>query len=181
MLFKKLPLKGAFEIRQEKKEDERGFFSRYWCVDEFKKNNLNYRLNQINNTYNEKKGTLRGLHFQYNPKGEVKIIRCVNGSIWDVMVDVRFNSSTYGKWYGQEINEKNRNMLYIPCGFAHGFISLSDDTEVIYLSSQSFSPNHEGGLHWSDSFHNINWPINPSVISEKDDNIVEWNDDRAYI
>ena len=97
------------------------------------------------------------------------------------MVDVRFNSSTYGKWYGQEINEKNRNMLYIPCGFAHGFISLSDDTEVIYLSSQSFSPNHEGGLHWSDSFHNINWPINPSVISEKDDNIVEWNDDRAYI
>jgi dTDP-4-dehydrorhamnose 3,5-epimerase len=181
MIYNRLPLNDAYEIRPEKIDDERGFFSRYFCKDDFKENGLNYNVNQINNSYNLKKGTLRGLHFQYSPKGEVKIIRCINGSIWDVMVDVRLNSSTYGKWYGKELNDENRLMLYIPCGFAHGFISLTDHTEIIYLSNQNFSPNHEGGLHWNDSFHNIHWPMDPTIISNKDDNIEEWSDIRAYV
>ena len=113
---------------------------------EYSELGLSKDINQINNSYNIKKGTLRGLHFQYPPKSEVKIVRCISGAIWDVIVDIRLNSSTYGKYYGTELNSENRTMLYVPEGFAHGFISLVDNSEVMYLSSQFFDYKSEGGL-----------------------------------
>ena len=176
MLFKELPLKDAYLIELEKNIDDRGFFSRFWCEKEYRNKNLNPNIKQINNSFNIKKGTLRGLHFQYPPKSETKIVRCISGAIWDVIVDIRLESKTYGKWYGDELNSNNRKMMYVPRGFAHGFISLSDNSEIIYLSSQNYDKNFEGGLRWDDTFHGINWPINPVFISNKDKSVVSWDD-----
>ena len=114
------------------------------------------------------KGTLRGLHFQYPPKSEGKIIRCLTGSIWDVIVDIRKNSKTFGKWFAIELNQNNKKMLYVPKGFAHGFISLSNNTEILYLVSESYAPENEDILLWNDKTVNIEWPLKPLYISEKD-------------
>lgn len=176
MLFKKLPLKDAYLIDLQKHEDERGFFSRYWCEREFKNIGLVYNIKQINNSFNYKKGTIRGLHFQYPPHSETKIVRCISGAIWDVIVDIRLKSKTYGAWYGEELTSDNRKMMYSPKGFAHGFISLTDNSEIIYLSSQKYENDYQGGLHWDDPFHSIKWPLKPKVISQKDDNIKPWSD-----
>ena len=176
MIFKELPMEGAYLVELEKNIDDRGFFSRLWCEKQYKNKNLNPDVKQINNSINNKKGTLRGLHFQYPPKSETKIVRCISGAIWDVIVDVRINSKTYGKWYGEELSSDNRKMMYVPSGFAHGFISLSDNSEIIYLSSQNYDKGFEGGLHWDDPFHGIVWPMNPIVVSQKDNSLVSWND-----
>lgn len=175
MIINNLPLDGAFIIDLKKIKDERGFFSRYWCKNLFLENKLDNNISQINTSFSRKMGTLRGLHFQSPPKAETKIVRCIKGSIWDVIVDIRKNSKTYGDWYGTELNDNNRRMLYIPKGFAHGFISLQDKTEIIYLVSEFYSHEHEKALRWNDSFHKINWPMNPKVISEKDLNIPDWD------
>ncbi len=176
MIFNPLSLEGAYLIALDKREDERGFFARYYCEEEFKQHNLKTNWVQMNNSLSKQKGTLRGLHFQNPPHAEVKLIRCFRGAIWDVIVDIRKNSKTYGQWYGVELSAENRNMVYIPEGFAHGFISLSDDSEILYMVSSPYAGHTEGTLRWNDSFHQIEWPIKPSIISDKDQKAKDWND-----
>lgn len=179
MDFTQTPLKGSYLINLNYKTDERGFFSRVFCENEFKEMGLNTRWVQINNSLSVTSGTLRGLHFQYPPHSEVKLIRCVRGAIWDVIVDIRKNSLTYGQWFAYELNEENRTMMYVPEGFAHGFISLVDNTEIFYLVSSPYSPQAEGTLRWNDSFHGINWPMIPVLVSVKDQLVENWNVKKA--
>jgi len=168
MKFNKLPLKGAYTIEQDRSEDERGFFARYWCKKEFESFGLDANISQINNSLSRDKGTLRGLHFQYAPKAETKIVRCLSGAIWDVIVDIRENSPTYGKWHGTELNDNNRTMIYVPKGFAHGFQTLVDNVELLYLHSEFYSQKRESGLSYNDKTIAIDWPLPVSEISERD-------------
>lgn len=170
MKFTKLPLNGAYIINQELHEDDRGFFTRSWCQNEFSELGLVSNIVQINNSFSKRRGTLRGLHFQYPPKTETKVIRCIRGAIWDVIVDIRQNSVKYGQWFGVELSAENRTMIYVPKGFAHGYISLMDDSEIIYLVTEAYSPDYEGTLRWNDEFLGIQWPIQPIIISDKDAN-----------
>lgn len=179
MIFNETHLLGAFLIDLEKKEDERGFFARYYCKDEFLNYNLEVNWTQINNSLSLRKGTLRGLHFQQEPHSEVKLVRCIRGAVWDVIVDIRLNSLSYGKWFAAELNADNRKMMYVPKGFAHGFISLLDNSEVLYMVSEFYSPKFERTLRWDDKFHGINWPITPKLISEKDRNAGIWDGTEA--
>lgn len=181
MIYTETTLKGAYLINLQKREDERGFFARYFCQNEFDQNHLETNWVQVNNSLSVEKGTLRGLHFQQSPHSEVKLIRCIRGKIWDVIVDVRVNSSTYGKWFGAELNEENRTMMYVPKGFAHGFISLVENTEILYMVSSAYNPESERTLRWNDKFHNIEWPIKPIVISDKDSNAKDWDHANAVI
>ena len=150
------------------REDERGFFARYFCEKEFSNAGLNARWVQINNSMSCDVGTLRGLHFQRPPYAEVKLVRCLHGSIWDVVVDLRKGSDTYGKWFGATLSDKNRTMMYVPKGFAHGFVSLELDSEILYLVSNFYAPETEGTLIWNDPDVGIQWPIQPQVLSGKD-------------
>ena len=168
MKFKETKLKGNYLIDLELKEDNRGFFSRFFCEKEFSKHGLNTSWVQINNSLTKNIGTLRGLHFQREPYAEIKLVRCLKGAIWDVVVDLRDKSETFGKWFGATLSEENRTMMYVPKGFAHGFISLEPNTEILYLVSNFYEPKLEGDLIWNDPDVAINWPIQPSVISEKD-------------
>ena len=168
MIFNELPLKGAYTIDLEKREDGRGFFARIFCLDEFEKQGLNISIVQMNTTLSKERGTVRGLHFQRPPKAEAKIVRCIIGSIWDVIVDIRESSPTYGKWYAAELNDNNRTMMYVPKGFAHGFQTLVDNVELLYLHSEFYSAEHEGGLLYNDKTVGINWPSPISEISERD-------------
>tara|TARA_Y200000002_G_scaffold367554_1_gene359695 strand:+ start:150 stop:698 length:549 start_codon:yes stop_codon:yes gene_type:complete len=168
MYFKNIFINGPKVIELKKFEDDRGFFARFWCKNELNDNNIDFDIKQINNSLSLDKGTLRGLHFQYPPKSEGKIVRCIVGSIWDVIVDVRKNSKTFGKWFGIELNQDNKKMLYVPKGFAHGFISLSNNAEILYLVSENYAPENEEILLWSDKKVNIKWPKTPIHISKKD-------------
>ena len=168
MNFTETPLKGSYLIDLELFTDDRGFFSRYFCEGEFSSNGLNIDWPQINNSMSLETGTLRGLHFQNNPYTEVKLVRCISGSIWDVIVDLREDSNTYGRWFGANLTSKNRSMMYVPAGFAHGFISLEEKSEVLYLSSQPYTPNAEGILAWNDPKVSIKWPVSPKIVSAKD-------------
>lgn len=170
MKFIKTELSGNFLIDLEKIEDERGFFSRFYCESEFLKNGLNTKWVQINNSLSKEKGTLRGLHYQVEPKAEIKLIRCLKGAIWDVVVDLRHKSETFGKWYGEKLTDQNRRMMYVPKGFAHGFISLEPNTEILYLVSEVYSQSLEQTLIWNDNTVAIKWPIKPLIISKKDRN-----------
>jgi dTDP-4-dehydrorhamnose 3,5-epimerase len=181
MIFTPLPLNDAFLIDLEKREDERGFFARYYCEKEFATHGLNTKWVQLNNSLSVTKGTARGLHFQYPPHAEVKLVRCLAGSIWDVIVDIRKNSPSFGKWFGIELNAENRTMMYVPKGFAHGFVSLADNSEILYMVSSEYSKESEGTLKWNDPFHGIKWPIEPVVISEKDQNADLWNHNKSVI
>jgi len=168
MRYTKTPLLGSFLIDLVPFEDERGFFSRLACVQEFKNAGLDERLVQVNNSYNRYKGTLRGLHYQVSPCQETKIVRCIRGSIWDVIVDLREESATFGKWFGHTLTSENRTMMYVPKGFAHGYISLEDDSEIFYFTSEGYSKENERGICWDDQTLAIKWPIPPLHISEKD-------------
>ncbi len=168
MIFTETPLEGSYSIQLEPRDDERGFFSRLFCAREFEEYNLNTRWVHINNSLSKSTGTLRGLHLQNKPYTEVKLIRCIKGSIWDVIVDIRKQSKTFGKWYGMELDSEKRNMMYVPKGFAHGFVSLKEKSEIIYLNSEFYEPNSELTLSWNDVEVNINWPIDPIYISDKD-------------
>jgi len=179
MIFKPLPLEGAYLIQLEKISDERGFFARSFCKEEFKKEGLETDWVQSNNSFSRLKGTLRGLHFQRPPQSEVKLVHCIKGSIWDVIVDIRKGSKTYGDWVGAELNEENRDMMYVPKGFAHGFISLSEDSEILYTVSARYHPELEGTLRWDDPFHGIEWPIQPLILSEKDLKATDWNESKS--
>lgn len=168
MKFNETPLQGSYLIDLELRGDERGFFARYFCEKEFSEKGLNTRWVQINNSMSRDVGTLRGLHFQRAPHAEAKLVRCLQGSIWDVVVDLRQDSKTYGKWFGATLSDKNRTMMYVPKGFAHGFISLEPDSEILYLVSEFYAPDHEQTLLWNDSDMAIDWPIAPSIVSDKD-------------
>ena len=156
------------KIDLEKITDERGFFARYFCEEQFKAQGLTHRIVQINNSFNRKEGTLRGIHYQSHPMGEDKIIRCLSGAIYDVVVDLRIGSPTFLKWIGEELSADNRTMLYVPKGFGHAFITLADDTEVLYLVTEFYTPGCEYGIRWDDDRIGIDWPIPPQVFSEKD-------------
>ncbi|MFI5323861.1 MAG: dTDP-4-dehydrorhamnose 3,5-epimerase [Thermodesulfobacteriota bacterium] len=168
MKFTETRLKGAFIIQPEPMSDERGFFARSWCVREFESRGLETRLVQCNISYNLRKGTLRGIHYQVPPFEEDKLVRCTRGSIHDVIVDLRRNSETFGKHIGITLTAENRTMLHIPKGFAHGFLTLEDDTEVHYQMSEFYAPECARGFRWDDPFLGIEWPWEVRVISEKD-------------
>ncbi len=169
MIFNETKLKGAFIIELEKLEDERGFFARTWCKDEFEAQGLNTRLVQINVAFNKKRGTIRGLHYQVSPYEETKLIRCTKSAIYDVIIDLRASSHTYKQWIGVELTQDNYRMLYVPEGFAHGYQTLQDNTEVAYQVSQSYAPNSEQGVRWDDPAFNIAWPeTEKRIITEKD-------------
>ncbi len=168
MKFNKLILEGAYTIDLEPKIDDRGFFSRLFCQKEFDQLGLESNWKQINNSFSKNKFTLRGLHYQSEPMSEVKLVRCIKGCIWDVIVDLRNNSKTFGNWFATELNENNRRMMYVPKGFAHGFLSLTENSEILYLVSEFYSSDHERTLRWDDPLHNIKWPESPIVISNKD-------------
>jgi dTDP-4-dehydrorhamnose 3,5-epimerase len=168
MIFTETTLKGAFIIDIEKYNDERGFFARSWCENEMMEHGININIIQTNISFNKHKGTLRGMHFQKAPYQEAKFVRCTNGSIWDVIIDLRKESPTFKQWVGFELTRRNYRMLYIPKDFAHGFITLEDDTEVSYLMSEIYVPNASCTIRWNDPFFKINWPFQPYVISEKD-------------
>jgi len=168
MIFKETKLTGAYIIDLEKLGDDRGFFARLFCENEFSALGLEGRFVQINNSLSAKRGTLRGMHFQLPPASEVKIVRCIKGALYDVIVDLRPNSPTFKKWFGTELNGENRRMIYVPKGFAHGFITLENDTEAIYLVSAIYQPTLERGLRFNDPSIGIEWPFTPLEISKKD-------------
>jgi len=168
MKFTEAKLKGAYIIDIEKRVDERGFFARSFCADEYAKLGLETRFVQANISTNHKKGTLRGLHRQLNPHQEVKVVRCTKGGIYDVIVDLRKDSPTYKQWIGVELTEENYKMLYVPKDFAHGYLALQDKTEVLYNVSEFYTPGSEAGIRFDDPAFQIEWPIAIDVISEKD-------------
>jgi len=168
MIFKETKLKGAYIIELEKREDDRGFFARAWCIKEFEEHGLTTNLVQANIAFNKSAGTLRGLHYQDPPYGEIKLVRCTRGSLYDVMVDLRPGSSTYRQWIGVELTSDNHRMVYVPEGFAHGYLTLQDNTEVFYQVSQFYFPDFERGLRYDDPEIGIDWPITVKIISDKD-------------
>lgn len=168
MIFTETKLKGAYQIDVERIEDERGFFGRSFCVNQFDKHGLNTNTVQTNVSYSAKKGTLRGMHMQAQPFGETKLVRCTQGSIYDVIIDMRTDSPTFKQWIGVELTAANYNMLYVPEGFAHGFITLEDETHVSYQVTQFYTAAAEKCYRWDDPAFNIKWPLEPSLISSKD-------------
>lgn len=170
MIFHETDLKGAFILDIEKIEDHRGFFARGWCQKEFEAHHLVSRVKQANISYNKTKGTLRGMHYQVSPYEETKLVRCTKGAIYDVIIDLRPASPTYAQWIGVELAAGNYKMLYVPENFAHGFITLKDDTEVTYQVSQFYTPGSERGIRWDDPAFSIEWPIEVQVVSDKDKN-----------
>jgi dTDP-4-dehydrorhamnose 3,5-epimerase len=168
MIFHETKLPGIFEIHLEPNCDERGFFARTWCEREFQSHGLNPTVMQCNVSFNVKKGTLRGVHFQAAPYGEAKVVRCTSGAIYDVVLDLRPVSPTFKKWIGVTLTAANRHLLYIPEGCAHGFLTLEDNTEVFYQMSEFYHPESARGVRWNDSAFQIAWPEKVEVISERD-------------
>jgi dTDP-4-dehydrorhamnose 3,5-epimerase len=168
MIFKETKLKGSFIIEIERLEDQRGFFARGWCKMEFESHGLESRLVQANISLTKKKGTLRGLHYQVAPHEETKIIRCTRGSVYDVVVDLRPNSPTYMQWLGVELSADNYRMLYVPRGFARGYQTLEDKTEIFYHVSEFYTPAAERGIRYDDPVFGISWPLRVEEMSDKD-------------
>lgn len=175
MIFHETELEGAYLIELEKHEDSRGFFARSFCRKEFEKNGLNPKVMQANLSYSQSRGTLRGLHYQVQPHAEAKFVRCTSGSIYDVIVDLRPESSSYRQWLGIELLAKAHKMIYVPEGFAHGYLTLADHTEVMYQVSEFYAPNVEKGIRWNDPYFAIKWPETETLlISEKDQGWPDW-------
>lgn len=168
MIFTETKLRRAFIIEPEKLEDERGFFARTWDQKIFEEKGLESNLVQCNISFNKIKGTLRGLHYQAAPYEEDKLIRCTKGKIFVVLVDLKKDSKTFKQWETFELDDKNYKMLYIPKGFAVGYQTLEDNTEVFYQMSQYYMPEYSRGIRWDDPSLKITWPMKPTVISRKD-------------
>ena len=168
MTFRQTKLPGVFEIRLEPKSDERGFFARSWCQKEFGSKGLNPKLVQCNISFNVRKGTLRGVHYQAAPYAETKIVRCTRGTIYDVVVDLRPQSPTFKHWIALVLADTNRNMVYIPGGCARGFLTQEDETEVFYQMSEVYNAESARGVRWDDPAFQIVWPARVEVISERD-------------
>ena len=178
MIFNETSLAGVYLIDLEKRGDERGFFARAFCEREFAGHGLATRFVQANNSHSARKATLRGMHYQLSPKAETKFVRCLCGALHDVILDLRLGSRTFGQSFGADLTAENRRMMYVPKGFAHGFITLVDDTEAYYLVDEFYAPEYERGIRWNDSQFAIPWPAQPVVISEKDENYRDF--DRAW-
>jgi dTDP-4-dehydrorhamnose 3,5-epimerase len=168
VLFHETPLSGAYVIELEKRGDDRGFFARAFCRNEFEKAGLSAAFVQINNSLSVDVGTLRGMHYQLPPHAETKVVRCIRGALWDCILDVRPESPTFGKWFGDTLSAENRKMMYVPKGFGHGLITLEPNTEAFYLVDEFYNPASERGVRWNDPKFGIHWPIEPRVVSEKD-------------
>jgi len=162
------PLHGAYVIELEPVMDERGFFARTWCSQESKLLGLNPNVAQCSTSFNIRKGTLRGMHYQDEPYPEAKLIRCCAGGIYDVILDLRHTSASYRKWFAVELTAANRKMLYAPEGVAHGFQTLTDGAEVFYQISESYRPELARGVRWDDSLFGIEWPIGDPIVSQRD-------------
>lgn len=174
MNFIETEIEDLYIVELNKIGDERGFFARAWCEKEFSGKNLTSRMVQANTSYSKDKGTLRGLHYQVAPHQEAKLMRCIKGAIFDVAVDLRPDSKTYKKWFGVDLTESNRKMLFIPEGCAHGYQTLVEDAEVFYMSSAYYAPEAERGVLWNDPAIGIEWPITDNLnITEKDKNWAE--------
>jgi len=170
LIFTETKLPGAYVIEVEKREDQRGFFGRTFCREEFEAHGLNSQVVQCNTSFNKRKGTLRGMHFQAVPFAEAKLVRCTSGSIYDVIIDLRPASTTFKQHFAVELSAANQRMLYIPENMAHGFQTLEDDTEVFYQMSQMFSAEHARGVRWNDPAFGIEWPADERIITERDRN-----------
>ena len=168
MQFSPCALAGVWQIALELREDDRGFFARTYCETEFIEHGLNTHWPQCNLTLTRRRGMVRGLHLQGDPKPEIKLIRCTVGAVFDVVLDVRPNSPTFGKWAGVELTAQNRLALYVPGGFAHGFQCLSDDCEVYYQMSERYYPELARGVRWNDPAVNVQWPLDGAFVSERD-------------
>lgn len=168
MIFREAPLEGVYLVEPERRRDERGYFARVFCEQEFSRRGLAARFVQVNESRSAAKGTLRGLHYQLPPRAETKMIRCVKGALHDVVLDLRTGSPTFGRSFGAELSAENGLMMYVPKGFAHGFVTLSDDVEALYLVDEFYAPELERGIRWNDPSFDLVWPIAPVVMSEKD-------------
>ncbi|MDZ4309653.1 MAG: dTDP-4-dehydrorhamnose 3,5-epimerase [Cypionkella sp.] len=168
MKFTETDLPGVFLIDIEPKGDERGFFSRIFCIDEFIARGLETRFLQFNTSFSKMKHTLRGMHYQLGDAAEVKVIKCIRGALWDVVLDLRPDSSAFGKWTAAELSAENRRMMYVPHGCAHGFMSLTEDVEMMYFVSAFYDPTQERAVRWNDPVFGIDFPFAPALISEKD-------------
>jgi dTDP-4-dehydrorhamnose 3,5-epimerase len=168
MIFTETKLSGAYVIAPERHQDERGFFARTWCQNEWATQGLNPRLVQCNVSFNTQRGTLRGMHWQRTPHTETKLVRCTMGAIYDVIVDLRPSSVTYKQYYALILTPEDRTMLYVPEGFAHGFLTLLDNTEVFYQMSEFYHPEDQAGVRWNDPAFDIHWIDEVRVISSRD-------------
>jgi len=176
MKFIETPLEGAFVIELEKHGDERGFFARAFCENEFGDHGLVTGFVQVNNSTSKVKGTLRGMHYQLSPHAETKMVRCIRGSLVDMILDIRPGSKTFGKSFGAELSAENRKMMYVPKGFAHGFITLTEDSEAFYFVDEFYAPEFERGIRWNDPKFGIEWPCEPELISDKDANHPDYDE-----
>ena len=170
MIFEETPVTGAYVIDLEKIGDERGFFARVFCDEEFAQRGLTPHLVQCNNSLSARRGTLRGMHYQLAPKAETKLVRCIRGELFDVVLDLRADSRTFGRSFGTALSADNRRMMYVPKGCAHGFITLADATEALYFVDEFYAPGQERGVRWNDPRFAIEWPMEPVVLSDKDAN-----------
>ncbi len=168
MKIQKTGLDGLFILETDQFEDERGYLAKFYDENFLAKNNLKLHITQVKFVYTKKKGTIRGIHMQKKPYEEVKIVHCTRGKIYEVALDVRKNSKTFGKWFGAEFSEKDKKSFLIPKGFAHGYQTLTNDSELLYLMTGKFSLPHNIGFKWDDPYLGINWPLNPTVIADKD-------------
>jgi dTDP-4-dehydrorhamnose 3,5-epimerase len=168
MKFHASSLKGAYVIEQERRGDDRGFFARAFCADEFRRAGLESQFVQVNDALSAKKGTLRGMHYQVGNAAEVKVVRCIRGALFDMILDLRPESPTFGKSFGAELTAENRLMMYVPRGFAHGLVTLTENTEAFYLVSDYYAPEAERGVRWNDPTFDLQWPAAVTEISAKD-------------
>jgi dTDP-4-dehydrorhamnose 3,5-epimerase len=168
MKFHATPLLGAYTIELEKRGDDRGFFARLFCEREFQAAGIPTPIVQINNSLSENAGTLRGMHYQLPPAAEIKVVRCIRGALYDVIIDLRPDSPTFTKWFGADLTAENRLMMYVPQGFAHGILTLTDNTEAFYLVNAFYMPEAERGLRFDDPRFGVVWPYAPADISLKD-------------
>jgi dTDP-4-dehydrorhamnose 3,5-epimerase len=168
MIFTPTSLQGSYKVGLIPFEDERGWFARTWCNNEFAAIGHTGEWVQMNHSFTKEKGTIRGMHFQVPPHGEIKMVRCIAGAVFDVIVDIRKDSPTFLQWFGMELSEANKDMLYIPTGFAHGFQTLQNNCELLYHHSQFYTPGAEGGIRNDDPLIKIKWPLPVTNISDRD-------------
>lgn len=169
MIFSPTPLTGSFIIEPKVFTDDRGWFARFYCKNDFKEIGHDKEWVQLNHSVTNKKGTVRGMHFQLDPFREIKMVKCIAGAVYDVIIDLRRDSSTFLKWFGVELSAGNKKMLYIPEGFAHGFQCLEADCELIYHHSEFYAPNSEGGIRYDDPMIKIKWPLPVTMLSPRDE------------
>jgi len=170
MNFSETPIKGVYILDVKRIEDARGFFGRIWCKNEFEEVGIDPRVSQINTALSLHKGTLRGMHYQVEPHAETKIVRCTRGRLYDVALDIRPSSPTFKKWFAVELSEDNQRMLVVPPGCAHGYQTLEDETELMYVASEFYAPESSKGVRYDDKAFDIEWPLKVSVISQADAN-----------